>query len=186
MSVSSSAKVIIGFEVLHEDFWDEKESKDDFVSCENGHKGGQEGKFCSECGEEFAYQEHNEIVCNPNFAKFVGDSDPEGKAGEAWNPSICRSTEDQFGSGSDCWPDGFDLYCADQVSGSDDEDEVRVIGMAPLKVGDIGGGGSWGNSKDNTLDEKQIDHYIGEARDLANKLGIDRPPMLYLACHCSY
>lgn len=186
MSADASAKVIIGFEVRHEDFWIEQVQVDAFVSCENGHRGGQEGKFCSECGGLLGYQRHSRMVANPNFAKFIGDDDPEGPAGEAWNPEVMCCAEEQFSASS--WPKGFGLHCGDRKSGSDDGDKMRVIGKAPLRVGDICGGmgHSYGDSKTHILDERGISELFDEVRDLANKLGIDRPVQLFLTSYCSY
>jgi len=182
MGVSSSASVIIGFEVRHEDFWVTKTVKDNFISCPSGHKGNKVGKFCPDCGGELDYQSREETTINPNFEKYIGDNDPQGPAGEAWNPEPERYREEQMGSSG--WPKGFSLHCADAMGGSDDDEVLRVIGVEPLAVGDICGGCD--TSKTQSLDERDISELFSDVQDLANKLGIDRPARLYLTTYCSY
>lgn len=113
-----NARVIVGLEVQHEDFWTEKVHKDDFISCPNGHE-GQTGKFCSECGAALGYQEHTKLVANPNFAALVGDSDPKGRAGEAWNPERDFCSEDRANPNAFGIPE-LQLLCVDGELGVDD------------------------------------------------------------------
>lgn len=175
-----NARVIVGLEVQHEDFWTEKVHKDDFISCPNGHE-GQTGKFCSECGAALGYQEHTKLVANPNFAALVGDADPKGRAGEAWNPERDFCSEDRAN------PNAFGIHelqllCVDGELGVDDAPQVLALGFVIHDVGSIGEG--YGSSKPLGISESSLEHYFGLCRDLGTKLGIDREPQLYLHTSC--
>lgn len=181
MGVSSDASVLIGFEVQHSDFWQEKVTKDDFVSCSDCNaKGGQAGKFCSECGGRLGYQEHRRMVANPNFAKWIGDDDPKGRAGEAWDPDPTLHPDEQAGVAFE----PFALCCADPVGDCDEECKTYVLALKPMEINGICSG-RYG-SKSNALDEAEITKLFSQTREFANKLGIDRPVRLYLTTYCSY
>jgi len=190
MGVSSSAKVVIGFEVLHSDFWTDKTTTDDFLSCPEGHKGGVEGKHCAECGGKIGYQEHSETVPTDNFAKYVAALNEqrikEGLNGNIEPNEIWESEYDDPEERVDPdYLDGYGLYCVDPINTADLDDKTLALGSEVMSVRGICSGG-YGRENTDPMDERAISETMSEVMALANKLGIDRPPMLYLTTYCSY
>lgn len=183
MSVDSSAKVIIGFEVFHSDFWEQKKWKDDFLSCPSGHKfsdtqtsGEERGKFCSSCGGEWAYQDHQEMVPTHNFKKFCDQKNlaPE----DVWAQ---EETHHEEQASSDI---SLDLLPADTYNDSESKTSTMVLGMELSVARQIESGGYGYSSQNKGIDEKTIVESFDKVREVANALGIDRPPVLYLTTYC--
>lgn len=181
MSVSVSASIVVGFEVRHEDFWVAEEACDPLPSCPNRHLGVL-GKFCSECGGKIEFQTRQKAVATPNFAKFVGDDDPLGRAGEAWSPKWINEHEQMS-------PEHFQdlkLLRVNPVQTCDDPDEGRtlVLGLEPRAVHDVLG--SIEGTAPAGLALSDLEHLFERCRVVAHALGVDRPVRLYLTSYCSY
>lgn len=183
MGCSAYSSIIVGFEVDHSDFWTEGTTTDSHLSCPDGHtKGAKKGKHCSECGGKFDYQTDDTLTITDNFKKYIGDDDPEGKAGEAWNSDSEAHYEEQAGNAFD----GLEYMCADHYTDSETNSETYVLGLKVIDSGSILEGGSYGASQTNTLNEDEIKDLFEKCRKVANGLGIDRPVQLFLVAHCSF
>lgn len=172
MGASASATVVIGFEVHHSDFWEHKVWMDDFVSCENGHEGGERGKFCSDCGEMIAFQTRRKWVPTGHFKRYCDAKNIQPD--ETWDPD------------PDCYRRGFDdlhLLCADATQDSESTRDLLVLGCEFLKVKDICSGE---DDSVQSLDDAQLAKAFTNCRNVAHKLGIDRPVKLYLCGLCSF
>jgi hypothetical protein len=176
MGVSCGATIIVGFEVHHEDFWTERTITPSHVSCPEGHLPKEPNeKFCSQCGGKFGLHTTTELVCNPYLAQIVGDADPQGRAGEAWNPERVPWLEEQsdpsvFGI------EGLELRCIDGIH-LDKNDHI-ALGVVLLEVRDILG---WGSvTGPCSVSPAKIASLVSDLRNLATKLGIDREPRVYL------
>jgi hypothetical protein len=180
MGASADAYVIIGFEVDHSDFWTEQITKGTKPECSNGHP-GKTGKYCQDCGELIEIQVESKTIPTPNFAKYCKDRnlDPE----EVYvpdDPAYLEEAIDPSGF------DGLELYCIDAYTDHDTDKETIALGVKVIASGSIMEGGSYGWTKTNKLDEKEIRVHMDKCRKIANDLGLDRPVHLSLVTHCSY
>lgn len=174
MSVTARAKIVIGFKILHCDFWEERVITDRFVSCPQGHpqgsKGSAAGKFCQECGGRCDYQESSEMLVSKGFAKYLGHSDAV-EADKFFSRIVYKSVDDQMGSGS-FGPD-FEIH---------DVEGERVLGIAAVFINDILGG-DW-RPENLCMTQDVTVRIFGRVKDLAVKLGMERDPLLFLAAEC--
>lgn len=176
---SSSATIVIGFEVHHSDFWEQKTWMDDFVSCANGHKGGERGKFCSDCGTKCGFQTHQKWAPTPNFLVYCSAKGVQPE--ETWDPN----PKGYFGDRAD--DNGFDgllLLCADATQDSESTRDLFVLGCESLKVKDICRG-----EDDHvlSLDWDGLTNAFAQCSELARILGLhNRPVKLYLTGLCSF
>ena len=185
MGASGSATVVIGFEVHHSDFWEQKAWKDDFVSCPNGHKGGDPGKFCSDCGGKIEYQNDKKWVPTENFRAYC---EAMREAGSTWVEPECTwdpnpdCHHDERVSRTDF--DGLNLLCADPYQDAERDGDVLVLGVEPKEVEDICSGG---RGREQVLGLVELTDTFSQCTRLARKLGLaDRPVKLYLCGYCSF
>ena len=98
MGVSVSVRIVIGFQVYHEDFWTTESWTDEHKSCDEGHpQTTSKHKHCPECGGEFEFQRHTEKVPTERFAEWVAENHPNDLPDEIWDPDDdCGCLEDRI------------------------------------------------------------------------------------------
>ena len=179
MGVSATASVIIGFEIHHDDFWEEWTETDDHLSCPKGHTANaKKGKHCSDCGGVFDHQTRDTTTPTENFAKFCKAR--KLKPQDTWDRDSGVGYDDQADRNAF---DGLEVLVADGYHDSEmcGEPELLILGSELLGNGDILEGGSGGTDE---LDEKALKGHFDKCRKFANALGIDRPVKLYLTTSC--
>ena len=169
-------------EVQQEDFWTVRTITPSHVSCPEGHvrQTGDE-KFCSDCGGQFGNWQKQRIICNPHFAKLIGDDDPKGRAGEAWNPERVRALDEQANLSVFGRPE-LKLFCIDsREDTTGDTPQSRALGFQVTEVLNIE---EFSKPLPFGCEESTLEYWFDECRRLGTLLGIDRPPRLYLHTRC--
>lgn len=174
MGASVYATFTVGIEVHPEDFWGTETTSSASPECPNGHA-GPNGKFCSECGGRIEIQTKTRRVVTDNFAKYLGDDDPNGKARKAYDFEDNQLNPEYF-EGLGFW--AVDPYGCSEVAG------VNVVLGLPLRES--------GNILENgygkplePIPTNDILNAIARVKKVADALGLRREVKCYLHTYVS-
>ena len=168
MGVSIHASIVVGVEILHQDFWSFFKATSLQPECPKGHP-GPEGKFCQECGGKIEFQTFQSHTVNPNFEKFCKGRKlrPEEVVDPDPMPPLRHSV--------DAGPLGdLDVIPGDPHWGSEDPVQRWVLGRELAETDDILEGG-----RGRVIPEAELKEAFDDVRTVVNALGIDRPVQLY-------
>lgn len=172
MGVSVSASMHLGFPVTHDDFWQLTEHEG-ALACPNGHTdGAAEGKFCRECGGQ--------------FARRTGTTAAPSEGLRALAEELGTEPHELVDPDPDVWPeaeiDGLGIFCCDGYGDADTEEEDYAFGKGLACTGDIS---HMEGGESIALSDMRV--FLARVEHIRDRLGLkDREIHLYLCSTCSY